>query len=871
VIRLFNKLRRFWGWRDGEADLRAELDFHLEEEAADAIADGGLEDNARRDARLDLGNRARVEEDVRAAWGWPRLDRLGQDLRYAVRMMRRRPALSAAAIVTLTLGVGGNTAVFSLVDALLLRTLPVDRPEELVRMAARAPDGSEDRETFTLIRLDAVRQANHTLAAVAASSELSGRPSDIDEGGNRRQAFVQFVSGNYFDVLGVAAIEGRVFHEHRPGAAQEPIAVISYRYWQRRYAGSPSALGSLVRLNRRDYTIGGVTPPAFSGLEVDVPVDLWIDVDDAVPPDSPDRTHGAWMRITGRLRPGVTPAQAAVESSATLGRPVEFRSGASGYSSLRRELSQPLLLAAIVVCLVLLIACANLANLMLASTSARARELAVRSAIGASRRRILRQLVTESLVLSVFGALAGIGLASWISAALLKLLPPLQAAAVTNLRFQLDWRVLGFAAALTAGICILFGLLPAIRATRMDATAGLRVGPGAGERHRDWLNRGLIVAQVVMCTSILVLAGAFLRTLHNLRDQDAGYRAAHLLVADVEPPRTYAEDRRDQMLETLRARVAALHGVEVAGFSHVGQLSGSSIDSSIRFPGGLNIASVIEQRISPGFLQAMGNTLVAGRSFTAADDQRAPLVAIVNEAFARRFLPGGPVVGNRFLLTWGSQEGRSVQIVGIVKDAKWINLRDSPPAMSYRPYAQMGGVPKVRYAIRTSVDPREIARELRDAARAIDSGMTVSNIVPFTEIVDRTLVTERLVAQVSTAFGAIALIIAAVGLYGVLAYAVVRRRREIGIRIAIGARPRSVEWMFLRESLGWLAIGIALGLPAALAVTRLASSMLYGLGPQDPATIAAALTVLTGATIAAAYLPARRASRVDPLVALREE
>ncbi|HEY3884980.1 MAG TPA: FtsX-like permease family protein, partial [Vicinamibacterales bacterium] len=385
------------------------------------------------------------------------------------------------------------------------------------------------------------------------------------------------------------------------------------------------------------------------------------------------------------------------------------------------------------------------------------------------------------------------------------------------------------------------------------------------------LNRGLIVAQVVMCTSILMMAGVFLRTLQNLRGQDAGYRADHLLVADVTPPREDAENARDETLEALRTRIAALPGVAAAGFSHVGQLSGSSIDSSIRFPGGPNITSIIEQRISPDFLRAMGTTLIAGRAFTTADDQRSPLIAIVNEAFVRRYLPGGPVIGNHFFWTWGSQSGRSAQIVGVVKDAKWINLRDQAPPMVYRPYRQMGGVPEVRFTIRTSVDPRQLAGELRDVARAINPGIIVSNIVPFTDIVDRTLVTERLVAQVSTAFGAIALVIAAVGLYGVLAYAVVRRRREIGIRIAIGARPRTVEWMFLRESLGLLALGIGLGLPAALAVTRLASSMLYGLGPRDPATTTAALTVLAGATVAAAYLPARRASRVDPIVALREE
>ncbi|HEY3886237.1 MAG TPA: ABC transporter permease, partial [Vicinamibacterales bacterium] len=341
MIRLLNKLRRLR--RPGhEADLRDELDFHVEEEVADGLAAGRTADDATRAARLDLGNRARVEEDTRDVWRWPRIDRLGQDLRYAGRMMRRQPALAAAAIVTLALGIGGNTAVFSLVDALLLRTLPVDRPEQLVRMVQHARDSSESYESFTLITNDVLQRANRTLSGVTASAEISGRPYQIEESGERRQAYVQFVSGNYFDVLGVTAIRGRVFHD-RPRDAHEPIAVISFDYWQHHYAGASSALGSPLRLGRLSYTIAGIAPAGFGGLEVDVPVDLWVDVDDSVTPNDPDRTHGRWMRITGRLRPGATLAQAEAEASAVLGRPVEFQHGSTGYSSLRHELSQPLL------------------------------------------------------------------------------------------------------------------------------------------------------------------------------------------------------------------------------------------------------------------------------------------------------------------------------------------------------------------------------------------------------------------------------------------------------------------------------------------------------------------------------------------------
>jgi predicted permease len=377
-----------------------------------------------------------------------------------------------------------------------------------------------------------------------------------------------------------------------------------------------------------------------------------------------------------------------------------------------------------------------------------------------------------------------------------------------------------------------------------------------------------------MCTALLIVAGVFLRTLANLRGQDAGYREDQLLVADVEPPRAHPEERRDQLIEELRARASALPGVEVAALSHLGQLSGGAIEFDIGFPGREMAGErlmMIEQRISPGFLRAMGTTLVAGRDFSAVDDDHAPLVAIVNEAFVRRFLADRDPIGARFHRTGGTRSGESMEIVGVVKNSKWVNLRAEAPPMYYRPYSQMGGTPSVRMVIRTSADPQSITGDLLAIARSIDSRMVVSNVVPFREIVNRTLIVERLIAQVSTAFGGLALLIALVGLYGVLAYSVVRRRREIGLRIAVGARPGSIERMFLKESLLVLLTGFAIGVPLALVVTRLGASMLFGLSPHDPVSIVVALSLLTIATMAAAYLPARRAARIDPIGVLHED
>jgi putative ABC transport system permease protein len=811
-------------------------------------------------------------DPLRAAWGWTSIERVGQDVRYAGRLLRRRSVLSATAIVTLMLGIGGTTAVFSLMDALLMRDLPVERPDELVRVVDRRADGTT-AEALTLVTHETLQRGSTTLSGVIASSVQVGRPAEIEVGGERRTAFVQLVSDNYFDVLGVRPVRGRMFHQPDPGTPGEPIAVLSEEYWRRQYHADESVLGTRFRRGPREFTIAGIAPPGFRGTEIDVPVDIWIAIDQVVPADSEDRVQGRWMRVMGRLALGVSPAQAETESAAILGRSVQFHPGDIGYSTLRLRLYRPLLLVALVVALVLLIACANLANLMLASTISREREIAVRAAIGASRGRILRQLITESLLLSTAGAALGLGVAYWISGALLAFLPPEQSLAVPNLRFALDGRSLGFAALLSVGTCLLFGVGPAFRITAKISAARLKAGAGSGQRSRSPLSRGLLVGQIVMCTALLVVAGVFLRTLQNLRGQDAGYHEDRLLVADVSFPREYPEVRRDQLIEELRTRAAGLPGVEITAFSHVGQLSGGAIEFKVGFPGRdkPEISDIIEQRISPGFLSAMGTPLTAGRDFLISDDDRAPLVAIVNETFGRRFLPGADPIGARFFREGGSRSGELMEIVGVVKDSKWINLRDDSPAMYYRPYRQMGGTPAVRLAVRTSGDTEPVAREILRLAQSIDKGITLSNVVPFREIVNRTLVIERLVTRVATWFGALALLIAAVGLYGVLAFSVARRRREIGVRIAVGAQPGTIERLFLKESLTLVALGVAIGIPLAILVIRYVSSMLFGLSPHDPASIGIALAAVTLVTATAAYLPARSAARTDPLVALREE
>lgn len=857
------KLRVLLRRRARERDLDAEIQFHLDEETEDAAAAGLSAPEARRQAQRSLGNVALAREDTRRVWTWLTIDCLVQDLRYAVRVLRRQPVFTATALLSLALGIGANAAVFSLLKAIQLNSLAVDRPDQLVQVSR------EQGVESTYPTYEGLRRASRTLSGVIGSSVVPNL--DLEEGGERYQAFIEFVTDNYFDVLGVSARRGRVFHEPPTGSSREAAAVISDAYWRAHFAGDPSALGARFRfpITGLDFTVVGIAPPQFRGAHFDMPADVWVSIATALP-DVDDRR----LRMMGRLRPGETIVRAEAEATAILGRPMRVVSGARGYSTLRNSLTRPLLLLELVVGLVLVITCANLANLVLARGAARDRELAVRRAVGASRGRIVRQLLTESVVLASAGGALGLAVAYWTSAALLGFLPSNQGQVLLNLQFQPDAGVLGFIALLAFLTSVVCGLVPALRATRTAPVSALRISAGSAERQRSRMSRSLVIGEVAMCALLLVVAGVFLRSLENLLGQDAGYDEQGVLVADVRKPIGHSEARADEMFQALRARLAALPNVQVAAFGHVGQLSGSTFPYPIQLPGhavGSDERRAHEQRVSPGFLAAMGTRIVAGRDVADTDRLGAPPVALVNEAFVHQFGIEGDPIAQRFTKQGGSRKFETFEIVGVVRNAKWVTLREEPRPIYYIPYQQLPGSPRVRFAIRSRGDLNALAASVRQIARSIDRTLVLSNVVPFREIVHRTLVIERLVTHVSLAFALLGLLIACIGLYGSLAYAVVRRRREIGVRIAVGASRRSVEWMMLRESLALLAIGVVIGLPAALFVTRLVSSMLFDLQPGDPVTIAATLATLTVATLAAAYLPARRAAAIDPIRALRED
>jgi len=786
-----------------------------------------------------------------------------QDLRFASRVLRRNPGFTAVAVLSLALGIGANTALFSLLDALLWKTLPVESPHQLFTLA----DGQIP--AFTYPMFDTLRGNAKSLSAAAVMRMF--REQEIVERGAKVKADLHIVSGEYFDVLGVRAWRGRTI---QPGDAKSPdstVAVISQPFWERHYGRSPTAIGAHFQYGTRDFTVVGIAPPGFTGANLDFPADIWLPLEQTMSGDRVFWTRARALEVFARLAPGASPERAAAEAGTLLKRTITLEPGGTGFSRLRGRFSRPLLVLESVAGLVLLIACANLANLLMAGASARQREIAVRQAIGAGRARLVRQLLTESLLLSVASGCLAVGIAWELSGALLRFLPPDATRAMANLSFHPDGRLIAFVAAATLAACMLFGLAPAWRSTRQSLLAGIKETPGAG-RSGKWTSRVLALGEVALCTLLLVTAGLFVSSLRNLRNFDTGFAADQVAVASIAAPRGYPTAQYVERFDELRRQALELPGVASAGFSHIGQLSGYSIaDRILSPPDSLNPKedhSIEYQRVSPKFFAAMGTPLLQGRDFTERDDASAPKVVIVNESFARRFFPGRDPLGQRIAAS--SWKGQSAEIAGVVKDTKWLNLRDAASPMFYQPFAQ-NPTPEMVFALRGRGSAVSLAASLAQLAHRVEPAFQVTDAVPFAEIEDRTLATERLVAQVSTAFGALALLVACVGLYGILAYGVARRTREIGLRLAVGATRAGMLWMVLRESLALVALGFAIGIPVALAASRLIRTMLYGLTPTDPAIIAAAFLVLIAASTAAAYIPARRAASVDPAIALRYE
>ncbi|HTP30888.1 MAG TPA: ABC transporter permease [Candidatus Acidoferrales bacterium] len=893
----------WWRRKVREEDLDRELRAHLEAEAEEQQESGLSPEQARFTAQRHLGNITVLKETVREAWGWTSLERLGQDVRYGLRLLRKNPGFGIVAILSLALGIGANTAIFGLIDALLLKSLPVRDPQSLLFLAKQAPQGWDpDFYYETYQRLRARQPFFRELAAYGERVRMN-----VSVDGMAESTMGQLVSGNYYAVLGVPPVAGRVFtpeDDRIPGA--HPVAVISYPYWQRRLAGSPGAIGRKVLIDGTPFTIVGVTPPGFFGLEVgDAPeISVPIMMQPQVMPDKENwlgRAHNTvdWLILFGRLQPDVTIPQA------TSGLQALFRNiqsqladeiglgkatwrqewveaklvlvpGGAGLSHLRRPYTGALYVLMGAVGLVLLIACANVASLLLARASARQREIAVRLAIGAGGARVIRQLLVESLMLSGLGGALGIALSYWVSDLLVRFLsvggPPLR------LDLSPDWRLLGFTAGISVATGILFGLAPAIRGAGFELASVLKQG-GRGASPPQRFARALSVVQVALSLVLLVGAGLLVRTLHHLDRIDAGFPRGHVYTVSLSPRGSDQKNgpngpRLNRLYLDLLERVRAIPGVVSASLAGEPPTM-RGYGRPFRIDDGRQVVAH-QYPVYPAYFATLGSAIVQGRDFGPADmAEGAPLVAIVNETLARRAFPGESPLGKRIVCTGRisiGESGSPCEVIGVARDIPYATLKDEPRNAIYMTFLQAPtGRGEMELMVRAAGNRTGVPAHLRREIAAIDPYLPAFEVRTLANDVDAALMRERLMALISTVFGALAALLAAIGLYGVVAYSVSRRSQEIGVRMALGALPRRVLALVLGETLALAGVGIACGLPAAFGATRLLAGFLYGVKPADPVVFFAGAGLLTATAVIAGCIPARRAARIDPVAALRDE
>ena len=853
------------------------------------------------------------------------------DLRYGTHMLTKNPGFTAVAVLTLALGIGANTALFSVIDAVLLKKLPVKDPDQLVLFSSISTrefspgshNGSNriDQATGLNIRSSFPYQTFARLRArrgpVSDIMAFGSVALNVNAGGQADVANGQAVSGNYFAVLGVPAFLGTMIGESDDNAAAPPVAVLSYRYWLRRLSGNRDAIGKQINLNNVAFTIIGVAPPGFDGtMQVGETQDIYIPIA-WEPQVNGERSmmKGAgvwWLRLIGRLKPGATIEQsratlenafqqsvlehraARQDQAKILGQraigPLEPKdyphlgadSGSQGEMNTRQYYAKPLRLLSGVVALVLVIACANVANLLLVRASSRQKEIAVRLAMGASRWRLSRQLLTESVLLASLGGAVGVLFALWIKDGLfavgswgVRSMPALNA--------QLDWRVLGFTLSISLLTGIVFGIVPALRATQLELTPALEnSGRASSSASRSLLTKILVVAQVSLSLLLLIGAGLLVRTLVNLEHVEMGFNASNLLLFTVEPNLIgYKDDRLADLYSRISQRIEAVPGVNSVTFSRMPLLAFRSSTSTLylsgaqagpdgRVPGSGNI---FIHHVRENFLQVMGIPLVSGRTINSHDDAHAPKVAVVNQTFAQRIFPNQNPIGKRF--GFDLDKPSEIEIIGLSRDAKYASQREDTPPTVYLPWSQnLRSIGSATFEVRTNGEPSGAITAIRQAVREVDSILPLKDVKTQIEQADETLGMERLFAKLISLFGLLAQQLASIGLYGVMAYSVSQRTREIGIRMALGADRRKVMKMILKQGMMLTFIGITPGLIGAYVLTKYLESltdMLYGVKPRDPLTYAVIATLLTIVALLACFIPARRATKVDPLVALRYE
>jgi predicted permease len=891
------------------SDVDVELQFHIDARTDDLVRSGLDLDAARRAALAEFGDMKRYEsETLRIDRGYARTTRIKEflwsvlfDLGYSLRGLRRSPGFAAAAVLTLAIGIGANTAVWTILDALMRQSLPLERPEELHAVwRADRPDDDYLVSLPRFQRLQRVIPDPEQLTAMSAFARMYATNGDQPE-----PALVQLVSGNWFRALRVGVRAGRAIDVNDDGTVDgAAVAVLSDAFWMRRFGGDRRVIGTSIRVNGVPLRVIGVAEPGFQGLTVGSSVDLWaplsmqgplryignfsannsdpqkpwgpqegiswLTILARVPPVTAERIGGALDRqFRGELEQEVAKSDS-VQRAFALREHISLRPIPRGFSPLRDEFKDPLRVLMASVGLVLLIACGNLAGLLLARSSARSHEIAVRISLGARRGRLVRQVLTDSLTIALLGGALGVIIARWGTAMLLRVAS--SGSQPIPLDVSHDLRIVGFVLVISLVTGLLVGGLPAMRASRFglyDAfrTAG-RVTGGRSAHHLP-LGRALVISQIALSLVLVVTAGVFVRTLRNLLDIDPGYDREHVVVARIDARAArYEPAQLPALYDRLLGAASSIPGVRSASISQISLAGGGIRMSGFSVPGrtlppGTNAAQ--ENYVTPDYFGTLGMTLVQGRAFTRADNAAGPKVAIVSESMARHFFGTDKVIGARF----GYDQKPDVEIVGVVRDARVNALRQAPPRLVYRPLAQGTQEYASGLEVRVGGPRAPVVAGLRQAIRQVDPNLPLREIVTLTDLLERGLTSERLVARLAGVFGVLALMLAGIGLYGVMGYSVSRRTNEMGVRLALGASPGGVRLLVLRESLVTSIAGVVLGLALLTPIQGLTRQLVYGISPRDPMTVALGTVLLFAVTALAAFVPAWRASRIDPIDAIR--
>jgi len=836
-----------------------------------------------------------------------------QDARFGVRMLAKHPGFTAIAVLTLALGIGANTGIFTILRQVVLQRLPVPHPEQLVLLYSPGPQqghvssdenaapGEDGAESFSYPMYANLRDRNSVFAGLAAKDTFS---ATLTYRGNTERAKADLVSGNYFETLGVTAAIGRTF-EPADTVAQggNPVVMLSNGYWKSRFGADPGVLNQGVLVNNRPMTVVGIVAAGFDGIQPGFVPEIYIPVT-MMPslisgPLSLDNHKDFWIKLIGRVKPGMSRERAAAgvaplysallrdelplftgwddsKKAEFLAKKLILRDGARGRPQLSSGAGPQLTALMSMVGLVLFIACANVAGLLTARGAARQREIGIRLSLGASRARLIRQLVVESFLLSVSGALLGLAIATWTSSTLVRFAA--ENGIADGLSSALSPSVLAFTCVLALVSGVLFGVVPALRATRVELVSTLKEQSGAlssGLKHTR-LRQGLVVCQVALTLLLVTIAGGFARSLFNVKHIDLGLRTAHVLQFSVAPQLNgYDQARSFAFFRQLEDRISALPGVISLSGAQEALLDyndrGSNVTVEGEPPALAGTRHVLRNAIGPGHFSNMGIPLLNGREFTRADVAGSPKVAILNETMAKTFFPGGDALGRRMKFGGPSSGPLDMEIVAIVKDSHHSGVKEEPRPFVYIPYAQEENIGALAYYVRTSQDPTALAGAVRSVVSQLDSSLPIDDVRSFQDQINRQLASDWLIASLAEIFGALAALLAAVGIYGLLAYAVTQRTREIGVRMALGADTGKVGRMILNDVSRLVGIGVLLGLPLAYGLSKLVNSMLYGVKAFEFVTVGSALLVMVFVAMAAAYLPARRATRVDPLVALRYE